>query len=580
MKKRHIVIPLLLILTAIGSFIAIFYLFNGLEKQITEIKSTPEFLQWLNSTIKEYDFDHPYVSCIMNKTCNGTFQVRIDVNGKNLSQLTNFLNIYGKIKAEYVKGGNEYTILFETGDIYKINNFLSLAEDIKIDKINSDYHINIPLDEMKKCQRDNECVKIMKGCCGCQTDTINKKYIDLWKSQFYCHNQTCILEVCAYNSDVLCQQSICAEADIMKCNADSDCVSGMENCINKNLAPRLHYSTTALFNCKCKENQCVGTLKIPIITNITSPINNSIITTKETYINVTTNRSATCDYSSKIKNGDSLIGTEQRPMNFTDGTNHSQLIENLQNAGYYAVEIKCHDSSGNSEKTSVNFWSRIDEYLNLSGRFIGEETRGGGLILKTDLPILLKDGLFQYSNGPDAQYTFILSIGSKPIEHSTHNGILESPNILVNVGTDYNKYLYKYDLTFSKSVNFTKQNNEGADWWITLLGDNYKVAEGSTNQKIILNKDFSENNFIMEDEQPLKINDEVIHGTYVKFNEGFLHPPQDSIATIDIYFAMPPNKDYIAVGESWNNPFFQNVRYFFKSYSETNGAEIYFGQIY
>lgn len=235
--------------------------------------------------------------------------------------------------------------------------------------------------------------------------------------------------------------------------------------------------------------------------------------------------------------------------------------------------LKCRDDVGNKEKASVNFWSRINDYLNLSGRFIGGGTGGAAHILKTELPILLQDNLFQYSNGPDAQYTQELFINFKNLENSTSNGDLESPKVLIEVGTDYTNYLYKYHLIFLNPVNFTK--DDGGEWWIELLGDNYKIADGSTNQKIILNKDFSDDNFILENNQSLKINDEVINGTYVDIDEIEL-----GVIGFDIYFAMQDsNKDYIAVGESYNNSFFQNIKYWFKSYSTKNGAEIYFGQI-
>lgn len=568
MKKRHVIIPILfLIILIIGSFILLFYIFGSLEKD-KETKITPEFLVWFNSTSKEYDFNHPYVACILNKTCNGTFQFEIDVDEKNLSSLMTYLNKYGKIKGEYSNGLTEYTILFETDDIYKINNFLSLTQKININKIESSYKINISLGEMKKCQNDRECIEVINGCCGCNNEIINKKYTNLWKSQFYCGTTGCTSIACISNPNLICEQNICIEVDIMKCNTDNDCISGEEDCINYALTNRLGYSITDTFNCKCEENKCTGTLKKPIIVNITFPLNNSVITTNEIYINATTNKSVICEYTTQIKKGGSLMGTDSKQMNITNALLHSQLLGDLQNSGYYTVQLDCADGLGNSGKASVNFLSRINDYLNIS--------RAHGLNTKVELPILLNSGLFQYSNGPDAQYSPILFLGFKPITNSTSNGDLEFPTVLIEVGTNYTNYLYKYHLIFSREINLTK--NDGGEWWIELLGDNYKIADGSTNKKIILKKDFSEDNFILENEQPLKINDRIINGTYVKFNEGYIS--MDFIIGMDIYFAMQNStKDYIAVGESYDNPFFQNIRYYFKSYSQENGAEIYFGQI-
>lgn len=88
----------------------------------------------------------------------------------------------------------------------------------------------------------------------------------------------------------------------------------------------------------------------------------------------------------------------------------------------------------------------------------------------------------------------------------------------------------------------------------------------------------TENYSWRHNDKPAKIDNEIINGTYVEFNT-FIDS-NDYVNIIDISFAMPdPNKDYIAVGESYDDPFFQNIRTTFKSYSEVEVAEIYIGSV-
>jgi len=218
------------------------------------------------------------------------------------------------------------------------------------------------------------------------------------------------------------------------------------------------------------------------------------------------------------------------------------------------------------EHTDVNFaWPPIN--ADFSSR---------SLFTATELPNLLKDGIFEHPDvGTRIQYSPILFTGSSRIKNSTNNGDLPSPKVLIEVGTDPNNYLYKYKLSFAKNINFTGLENPGA---IEILGENYIINVGSTNQKIILNKEGSDSTIILEKNQPANVNGEIIDGTYVEFNT--FRDSQDYVNIIDISFAMQnPNKDYIAVGESYDEPVFQSIRLTFKSFSEEKGAEIYVGSV-
>lgn len=575
MKKRKIIISsLITVMVLIGSFIILFYIFGSLEK---ENSLNPRFLEWFNSTSKVYYFDHPSVKCILEKTCNGVFQFEISVSEKNLSSLEKQLIKYGNITDEH-SNSLSYSISFETSNPDKINNFFNLIQEINFINIKSNYKINLSLTDLKKCQIDKDCTLVPSGCCGCNYESINKNYGLSWQNQFYCLTSGCLALACISDEKAICEQNICTKRDITSCNYNTDCISGEEDCINSALASRLSYETTERFNCKCEQNKCIGIPKKPIIINITSPLNNSIIGLEEIYFNATTNRDSTCEYSLKIKKGEIITEIGFREMNQTGKRNHSQLFSSLKNRGSYILQLECDDLSGNIGKNSVNFLPTIKEFLNFSGGFIGGITPiPHSSFTGAELPILLKDDLFNYSNSFNIPYTTLLSIHSKNIENSTGEGNLESPKPLILIGTDYNNYLYKYSLIFSRNINFTKNDNE--EFEIELLGEKYKIIPGSTNQKLILKNDYLANNFILENNQPLMINNQVINGTYIKFNAFLGSTSVDYINQIDFYFAMQnSSKDYLLAGESYVNPLFQNIKYSFKTYSQENGAEIYFGQ--
>ena len=93
--------------------------------------------------------------------------------------------------------------------------------------------------------------------------------------------------------------------------------------------------------------------------NITSPINNSIITVDSTWLNVTTNENATCQYatSGSVTFPGGGGGGGSIPMNIseTGRTKHSQLVENLHDDWSYRLSVSCADNSGNSNSKSVSF---------------------------------------------------------------------------------------------------------------------------------------------------------------------------------------------------------------------------------
>ncbi|MEK6760340.1 MAG: hypothetical protein AABX93_00265 [Nanoarchaeota archaeon] len=575
MEKKRLVNVLILL-----SLIAVILILNWsfFMEQITEKKLSPEFVGWINQSKQLYDSNNSYVTCLFDRTCKGTFYLEIEtVPETNLSEFEDFLEKYGNISIRY-----DNRIRFETKDFYQINNFFKnpsisnlVLYQIKPDKM------NIPERDLRSCEIDSECVIVNEVGCQPQPKVINKKYMEDVKNYFDLSNSGIVCPG-VWNpniyifSDTACNNKLCTfiPSEIKLCGfVYEDCKNGEKR-----------YENSSLFydyNLTCKEiiNMCADDEEDWEITDInieiTSPANNSIITTGDASIIVKTDGDATCTYTTIIKSGGLIDEIPQKNMNITRRVDHMQNVSGLQNGKYYTIKIECTNETGSMGTGSVGFLSRIPESYNFSGRFLGETSKSAGLLTKSDLPNLLVSGIFKHSSGI-AEYTPILTVYGKDIENSTSGGDLNSSEVLIEIGTDYMNPLYKYKIFFSNEVNFTRES--GADLWIQILGDNYKIIGGSTNQKIIFSKNFDNDEFILENEQPVKINNKIINGTYVKFNDVAGIPPEDGMVTIDFYFTMNQEKDYLLVGEAYQNPIFKNIEYYFKSYSPENGAEIYFGQ--
>jgi len=158
------------------------------DEIIEEIKPTPEVLEFMDYYRERIDFDHPYVTCIFNKTCNGTFHLGMDASfEENISQIKEILNKYGEV--ERVSTFEYYSISFRTDNIYKIGPILnsSFFTNIVLYNVKSDYKLEIPDEELHSCEVDEDCVAVL-GCCGCGSGggsiLINKKYIGEWGSYY------------------------------------------------------------------------------------------------------------------------------------------------------------------------------------------------------------------------------------------------------------------------------------------------------------------------------------------------------------------------------------------------------------
>jgi len=210
-------------------------------------------------------------------------------------------------------------------------------------------------------------------------------------------------------------------------------------------------------------------------------------------------------------------------------------------------------------------------------KFIGS-TLPTNILTKVDLPIMLSDSEFLDGNGILVKSTPVLKIGARQIQNSTSNGDLDEPTVLVEVGTDPNNYLYEYKTIFSSSLNITSMSSPSAGT-LRILGEDYKVQEGSTSTKIILQRIIpgqgeANRTIILEDNQSVRINNTIIRGTHVEVFDLI----NGAISRFSIKMALQnPDKDYVAVGESYVNPTFKKLEFYFQSYGANRGANIYVG---
>lgn len=156
----------------IGLFLLIF-LISGCAKQ-------DKFEEWkLNiktNGIYPVNFEHPYIKCIFDKTCNGSVYLYINYNPNNLSneEIKKTLNEYGKSDPNY----EDYIVIKDIGNLSKLINlnFVNLTYTY-IARIESDYKINDS--EIRKCNIDSDCGY---GKWWCNSVPINKNYTDFWNA--------------------------------------------------------------------------------------------------------------------------------------------------------------------------------------------------------------------------------------------------------------------------------------------------------------------------------------------------------------------------------------------------------------
>lgn len=97
------------------------------------------------------------------------------------------------------------------------------AADLKVE-FEGDSSIVRPLSEMKFCEKDEDCSRIITFCGGnstCWNDAIHKSYLDVYNSE---KEKTClkslpepVLMTCKFfNRKVVCDDNLCKVETIMK----------------------------------------------------------------------------------------------------------------------------------------------------------------------------------------------------------------------------------------------------------------------------------------------------------------------------------------------------------------------------
>lgn len=142
-----------------------------------------KFEDWKNNSLQVWkiDFEHPYIHCIFDKTCNGSVHLYINYNPTNLSneEIKSILSKYGEIDKNFQ-------------DDIAIDNIDNLTKLLNLDFVNitytyilsvdSDYKINDT--EIKKCNSNLDCGFGDWACCP-RCIPINKNYTTFWNMYYH-----------------------------------------------------------------------------------------------------------------------------------------------------------------------------------------------------------------------------------------------------------------------------------------------------------------------------------------------------------------------------------------------------------
>lgn len=198
--------------------------FNSYTKSKEELSTckyvnncTEEFEEWLNKTQRQHDFTHPYVKCIFDKTCEGTFHLGIDAPSDwPMEDINKTLSKYGEIVSVYCFTNilKQCSIELAVKDIYYVDNFINapFIQTIFLSHIKSTYEPDISEKLLTFCNEDSDCVIAKNGCCtsaNCNYRAVNKDYRELYETKFYCAGTTCIASICNFNKKPVCNNGKC-----------------------------------------------------------------------------------------------------------------------------------------------------------------------------------------------------------------------------------------------------------------------------------------------------------------------------------------------------------------------------------
>lgn len=183
----------------------------------TGIWSEPKlnWSEWYKRENATVNFDQPYVKWLIDGKGNGTFTLSISIEYNTGEEyVKEQLSKYGIIDNLYCYK-NKCHIYLYINNFYLIEDIFNLpfVEDIEVGYIESDYKLNVSLEEMKKCDKDDDCVRAPAGCQGIASDSINKKYIDLWNTQIDCNGVAILAGAMFHMTYVKCIENKCTLID-------------------------------------------------------------------------------------------------------------------------------------------------------------------------------------------------------------------------------------------------------------------------------------------------------------------------------------------------------------------------------
>ncbi len=233
--------------------------------KVTESK----YNEWLEEENKRTNLNHPYVRWLIDGKGNGTFTLYIKTKPEILIEGKNELLKFGDV---------DYFRCYESKNVcelyLKITDFkfikdlfkISYVKDIRIEGVESDYKLNISLNEANQCNKDEDCVLARNGCCAsahCNFEAVNKNYKDLWETKVYCLGMACIARVCSDTGFAKCKNNQCTRVSYKYCNNHMDCISSKSfGCVSKDFCGILGGICKEDGNetCNCINNECPNDL--------------------------------------------------------------------------------------------------------------------------------------------------------------------------------------------------------------------------------------------------------------------------------------------------------------------------------
>jgi hypothetical protein len=203
--------------------------------------------KWYKVNNNITNFNHPYVKWLIDGKGNGSFVLNLIMRYNTAKDLAEEeLSKFGSLDSfRCYDSQNICTAYLDITDFDMIQYLFSVSfiEDIHMERIVSDYKLNISIEEMKNCEVDADCQKVSTDCCSganCNFESVNKKYVDLWNSQIYCLGYGCVATICMKSFYPLCTEGQCSLIEMGNCDRKEECVSSQKfGCVSKKFCDRV-----------------------------------------------------------------------------------------------------------------------------------------------------------------------------------------------------------------------------------------------------------------------------------------------------------------------------------------------------